>query len=836
MNRQEKPAGGGASAAGSEQHSRANSSAAIRYSRGRDKFDAHPEQRVAASFDEFEAAVLADTAVRKGLQYVCAPMRKNGDGRTHRGKDDALPRRWASFDIDRIAPDAFHELMQWFHRFRGFAYTTASHNATAPRVRVILEASREMTRSEGERVGLALQAQAQAALQGATIGFDASVYRAEQPCYCPPIGAQTYRFEGEPVDVDAVLREAPPAADESPGRRARLDEAAAKDAVLAELNRRGMVKSERPDGAYNIECPCAQDHTGASGETTTIYYLPHTGGFTSPKFKCLHDHCVSRPQEEFWTALGLVPPWAYGASSEGAAGAKNDAAGEGKGEQGEGTASGAAGKSWPEPEPLTARIDPEPYPVDALPGKVGAAVLEVQAFVQAPLPLVACSALSALSVAVQAQIDIKRADRLFGPVSLFLLAIADSGERKTTVDGFFTAAIREWEAEEAQIAEPARQRHCADLAAWKAKREALLELIKRDAKKGSATSAREAELRELEAEKPEPPRVPRLLLGDETPEHLARTLAKDWPSGGVISSEAGVVFGAHGMNHDSIMRNLALLNVLWDGREHSVGRNTSDSFTMRGARLTVGLQVQEATLREFFKQSKGLARGSGFLARFLTAWPTSTQGHRPFREAPPRWPALAAFNERLTALLEAEVPIDEAGVLQPQSLELAPDARAAWVAFHDEVEVMLRDGGELADVKDVASKAADNAARLAALFHVFEGGAGPVGLSAFNSASRIVAWHLNEGRRFFGELALPAELADAARLDEWLLAYCRRDRVTSVPVSAIQKSGPGRLREKAKLEPVLRELADLGRVRQIRDGKAKTIDINPALLSEVGAP
>jgi putative DNA primase/helicase len=136
----------------------------------------------------------------------------------------------------------------------------------------------------------------------------------------------------------------------------------------------------------------------------------------------------------------------------------------------------------------------------------------------------------------------------------------------------------------------------------------------------------------------------------------------------------------------------------------------------------------------------------------------------------------------------------------------------------------------------VASKAADNAARLAALFHVFEGGTGPVSLSAFNSARRIVAWHLNEGRRFFGELALPAELADAARLDEWLLAYCRRDRVTSVPVSAIQKSGPGRLREKAKLEPVLRELADLGRVRQIRDGKAKTIDINPALLSEVGAP
>jgi putative DNA primase/helicase len=488
------------------------------------------------------------------------------------------------------------------------------------------------------------------------------------------------------------------------------------------------------------------------------------------------------------------------------------------------------------PEPLTARIEPESYPVDALPGKIGAAVAEVQAFVQAPLPLVACSALSALSVAIQAHYDIKRADRLQGPASLFTLAIADSGERKTTVDGFFTTAIREWEAGEASAAEHDQRKFRADFAAWEKKREALLDLIKADAKKGVATGAKETELGELEAKKPEPPRVPRLLLGDETPENLAWTLAKHWPSGGVISSEAGVVLGAHGMKPDTIMRNLALLNVLWEGGELSKGRRTSESFTVRGARLTVGLQIQEAMLREFFALSRGLARGSGFLARFLIAWPASTQGHRPFREPPTNWPALSAFNKRLKELLDRPAPINEAGGLAPQVLELAPDAQLAWVAFHDEVEAELRAGGDLADVKDVASKAADNAARLAALFHAFEGDAGLVSLSAFEPASRVVAWHLSESRRFFGELALPSELADAARLDEWLLAYCRRERVASVPVSAIQKSGPGRLRQKAKLEPALGELAELGRAQSIRDGRAKTIAINPALLSEGGAP
>lgn len=98
---------------------------------------------------------------------------------------------------------------------------------------------------------------------------------------------------------------------------------------------------------------------------------------------------------------------------------------------------------WPEPQPLAAKVDPEPYPVDALPDAIRTAVEEVQGFTKAPVPLVASSALAALSLAIQAHADAKRAEKLTGPVSLFLLTIADSGERKSTCDGFFTKAIRE---------------------------------------------------------------------------------------------------------------------------------------------------------------------------------------------------------------------------------------------------------------------------------------------------------------------------------------------------------------------------------------------------------
>jgi putative DNA primase/helicase len=494
----------------------------------------------------------------------------------------------------------------------------------------------------------------------------------------------------------------------------------------------------------------------------------------------------------------------------------------------------AAPSTWPEPQPLIAQLEPEEYPLDALPAIVRLAVLEVAGFVKAPVPLIATSALAALSLAIQAHVDVERAEKLHGPTGLFMLAVADSGERKSTCDGFFTRALRDYEAKQQEDAKPLIQDFKSAYTAWEAQRSGLKEKIKSLSKDGKPCKAQVQELHALDADEPEPPKVPRLHYGDVTPEELAFSLAKHWPSGGVVSSEAGTVFGSHGMGKDSAMRNMALLNQLWDGATLAVDRRSSESFTVRGARLTMALQVQESTLRAFFDSTKGLARGTGFLARFLVSWPRSTQGTRNFTEAPAQWPSLATFNDRLTAILNRPVPMDEDGALIPAMLTLAPDAKAAWVAFHDAIEAELSTGGELHDVRDVASKTADNAARLAALFHTFIGSIGPIDLEAMESASRIAAWHLHEARRFLGELAMPAELANPARLESWLLDFCQREGTDSVPTREIQRCGPNGLRDKAVIADAIKELADLGRVKLVQDGKKKAVQINPALL--VGLP
>lgn len=489
----------------------------------------------------------------------------------------------------------------------------------------------------------------------------------------------------------------------------------------------------------------------------------------------------------------------------------------------------ADGTGWPAPQPMSAKVEPEPYPREALPDTIRAAVEEVRAFVQAPVALVANSALAALSLAAQAHVDVARDELLCSPSSLYLLTIAESGERKTSCDKHFMQPILQYQREQAEAMQPAIAEHRAESAAWEDKRDGIRSAIRDAGKKGADAGAHEHALQELEKNKPAPVRIPRMVHSDATPEALAWALANEWPSGGVLSNEAGVVFGSHGMSKDSVMRNLAQLNVLWDGGELTIERRTSESFTVRGARLTTGLMVQEATLREYFRKAGELARGTGYFARFLMAWPQSTQGTREYREPPKDQPRLRAYCQRITKILNQPIPTDDDGRLTPAMLTLTPEAKAAWVAFHNAVETELRSGGEFCDVRDVASKAADNAARLAALFHVFEQGAnGEIGRENIERARLIVAWHLNEARRFFGEFALPAELADAARLDSWLIDHCRRERTHFVSTRDAQRLGTVRHRE--KLAAALQELEELDRVQLSQEGRRKIIKVNPALL------
>ena len=138
-------------------------------------------------------------------------------------------------------------------------------------------------------------------------------------------------------------------------------------------------------------------------------------------------------------------------------------------------------------------------------------------------------------------------------------------------------------------------------------------------------------------------------------------------------------------------------------------------------------------------------------------------------------------------------------------------------------------GGNYQDVRDVASKIADNAARLAALIHVFEGNEGPISKNAFDGAEAIVQWHLDESCRFFNEVSMSPELANAVRVERWLVKMCQHGAVTSIRRNVIRQKGP--VRDLSALNAAISELVKLGRIRNVKDGRTEIVVINPHILN-----
>ncbi|UZK65868.1 YfjI family protein [Sphingomonas sp. M1-B02] len=484
----------------------------------------------------------------------------------------------------------------------------------------------------------------------------------------------------------------------------------------------------------------------------------------------------------------------------------------------------------PKPRPLVEPNLVPTYPITALPPLIRNVIEEVASYVKAPVAMISASALAAVSTAVQTRYSVRRDDALSGPATLYLLTVAESGERKTSVDNQFTGPIREWEAEQRKLFRERRAKYEADMEDW----ERQGEEIRRNIEGGFLTAQLGTEFDPRLAHqisKPEEPQKVRILRGDDTPEALAMAL-DHYPVASVISAEAGTIFGSHGMSAEAVTRNLAQANTMWDGGVIQRDRLSTGEMQVEGMRVTMGLQVQPKVLDDFVHKTGGLAKGIGYFARFLFSRPESTQGTRLYSAPPSPRPALAAFCNRMTTLLAAEAVFDEYGRLAPDYLGFDGDAQRVWVNFHDEVEEQLRGEEAYSGIRDVASKAADNAARLACCLHVFAGDPGqPINREAMVGACALMLWYLDEAVRFAREADAAPELADAVMLEEYLVReVMRRGQAGAsliVSVNEVRRKGPNRLRQSKskRLDDALELLADHHRVLITRRHGNKGLDI-----------
>lgn len=462
------------------------------------------------------------------------------------------------------------------------------------------------------------------------------------------------------------------------------------------------------------------------------------------------------------------------------------------------------------PEPLRRPVPPpEPYPVAELGPILRPACEAIRRVIQAPDAVCGGALLAAASLAVQALVNVEVDGRVI-PVTLWLVSIAESGERKSACDAEGMRPAREHEKALMKAHADAQAGYEIEMEEWTAKRDAAKSQAKKSRGEGTAKALRGI------GPAPVPPLRPTLLAADFTAEGLAKLLANGLPSIGVFSDEAALVFGGHGMTKESTSRTAGTLCKLWDSGTLDRIRSAEGAIKLYGRRLALHLMAQPVIAERAL--SDDVLSGQGFLARCLLAWPQSTAGTRTYRAESLRDdPAMIRYTATLAARHALPLPLadGERNELAPRALHLSPEAAVVWRNLHDTVEAAMAPGACYATVKPWASKTPEQALRIAGVLTITEqADATTIDAPTIERAAELALWHLGEAARLAGTAELSPEVRDAEALLEWAHATNR----TRLHSGAALRLGPARIRERSRFTTAMTELEKAGWAHRIEGG------------------
>ncbi len=472
-----------------------------------------------------------------------------------------------------------------------------------------------------------------------------------------------------------------------------------------------------------------------------------------------------------------------------------------------------------QPEPLRAPLAPaEPYPVECL-GPLAPAVRALHQVTQAPLALCAQSVLGAASLAAQAHYDVVLPFGGTAPLSLFLVTVAKSGERKSTVDKIVTKPFADAEKEEGAAYNKLFQEYIKQSEAYEVAKKAAIAAAKGKGKTAAPPSAEDVKKAiDGVGNKPIPPLMPKRLIGDPTVEGIFKLLAVAQPSVGLFNDEAGQLIGGHALNSDNAMKTYTWLSQGWDGKPIDRVRAGDGVSVLNGRRIAAHLMAQPVVANVLLGDA--VAQGQGFLARCLIAWPQSTIGTRIIDEEVGFQDAsknrdIVAFQNRIAALIR-EKPItaqNDPQELEPCTLRLDAEHQSFVIEIQNDLEKMQQDGQELYEVTDRASKALEQAYRIAGVLSVYEEGTQCMVLNFehLQRAVNLMQWYLAEALRLRDNAVVTESVSDAEGLMHWL-----REKGHAVFCSAmVLQGGPSSTRNKKRFDAAVKELVQAGYLQEI---------------------
>ncbi len=630
---------------------------------------------------------------------------------TRRKRDEVLSRSMATMDYDKLVLSFFADY-EVSHRFYTIVYTTHSHRRDAPRARLLIPLTRDVTPEEYNAIVRFLAQE---------IGMemiDKCSFKINQPMFWPTCSSDgdyyAKVYDGDWLDPDEYLAahhdwkdysKLPTAPDEKAEmkrERKMLEDPTVKQGIVGAVCRTYTPQDGIAKFLSHLYAPSAvedrYDYIPGEGSSGVVIY----------EGKFIYSHHATDPAGgKLLNIFDLVRIHLFGNDDEKDSFIKacrmfeNDElvketldaekVAEAQKEFEEAAASGE------DPIPF-GRYELEPFPVDALPADIADYVSEVSESTQTPVDMAGSAAIAMISVCIQGKYVIRGKPDWIEQLNTFFDIIASPSERKSAV---LHAIVRPHDNYEVQY-----NTRCASRVEASKMRRRILEKRQRAledkiAKGGDVPGELDQiaqEIANFEEEKPL-----QLYVDDITTEKLVSVMAGNRGRAALVSSEGGIFDTLAGIYTRNV--NIDVMLKGYSGDTIRVDRIGRESESIMNPTLTILLMTQPKVIADVL--GNHTFRGRGLTARFLYCLPESAVGSRKFQSASVSEETYLRYEQKMVNMLEDEYP------RKPEVITLSPEASQLLTDFAEELEPKMK--GEYAEIADWAGKLVGNTLRIAGL-------------------------------------------------------------------------------------------------------------------------
>ncbi len=481
---------------------------------------------------------------------------------------------------------------------------------------------------------------------------------------------------------------------------------------------------------------------------------------------------------------------------------------------------------WPDPEPLPNELPPvDEFDPAFLPEAARRYVEDIAERMQCPLDFPGVSLILVFATVVGRRVGIrpKRLDDWTVVPNLWGMVIGRPSIMKSPAIKQPLGLLMELEREARDAHRKAMVEYEATRFAWQSKKKGIQH-------KGVSLP----EAREYLDEEPEEPVRTRYVVNDTTVEKLGEIQGEN--PNGLLQFRDELIGFLRSLEKDNQQHARAYYLEAWDGTSSfiydRIGRGTID---IASAIISVLGGIQPGPLASYYTQAvRGGAGDDGLLQRFqLAVWPDVNKSWANIDRLPDARARRAVLDnlrrlrDRSKELGAERDPGDESGI---PFLRFAEDAQVRFDDWRTGLESQLRAGDEHPAMESHLAKFRSLIPSLALLFHLADGGTGPVPLRCLDRAIATGAYLESHARRLYS-VALSPGLPAATRL----LAKIKSGALSSeFTLREVYRKGWSGLGTKEDAQPAVALLEEYGwlRSQRVSTGGApkETLIVNPRVL------